>query len=52
MLIILLVILLIFCFSGGAWGYRNDNPSFGHGGVGLGFILLVILLILLFTGRL
>ena len=48
-LLILLVLYLLGGFSGrfGGYGY-----GMGHGGMGIGGILLIIVVVLLFTGRL
>jgi len=48
-LMLIIVILLILVIIGGlpGWGYHNLN----YGPSGIGFILLIVLLILLLTGR-
>ena len=51
MLIVLIVLLVLF-WGGGGIAYRNDNYAYGHGGISLGAIVLIILVILLLTGRL
>lgn len=52
MLTVLLIILILVALFGGGWGYRRggwDGPV--PGGL-LGLIILIILLYLLFGGRL
>jgi hypothetical protein len=49
MLLVLLVILIIFSLGGlPTWGYHQ----MGYGPSGLGFVLVIILVILLLSGRL
>jgi hypothetical protein len=49
MSLLLLVVLLLIVFGGlPTWGYHN----YGYGPSGIGSIILIILLILLLTGRL
>ena len=51
MLLILLVVVLLLCFSGGMYGGRAGwGPRYTYGGYGFGLILLVIVLVLLFGG--
>jgi len=57
MIMILLIILVIFLLGGGlgvhygSWGGPNYS-SYGMGGIGLGGILLLVLVVLLLSGRL
>jgi hypothetical protein len=46
-LLILLIIFCVLCFGGGGWGYRSGNPQYGHTGIGLGTILLILLILFL-----
>lgn len=48
--ILLVLIVLIVLF--GAGGLVAENPVIRSGGIGLGTILVIVLLILLLTGRL
>jgi hypothetical protein len=49
MSLLLLIVLLLLVFGGlPTWGYHN----YGYGPSGIGGIILIILLILLLTGRL
>lgn len=51
MFLILLIILLLFCFGGGMYGHRVGNVGYGYGGFGLaGILLLIVILWLLFGG--
>lgn len=49
-MILIVLIILILMFAGGGWAY-NDG-QYGPHGMGLGGILLIILIVLLLTGRL
>ena len=51
MLMTVLIVLIVLALLGGGVGYRS-NPRYGYGGFGLGGILLIVLVILLLTGRL
>ncbi len=48
MLTILIIVLLVLALGGGGWGYSR----FGAVGMGPAGILLIILAVLFFTGRL
>lgn len=52
LLIILIVLIVLFLGGGFAW---REHPSYGpysNGGIGLGGLLLILLVVLLFTGNL
>lgn len=49
LLTIVLIVMVVMAFGGGI-GYRGGN--YRNHGIGLGTILLVVLLVLLFTGSL
>jgi hypothetical protein len=49
--LILLIILVIFCFGGGFYGGGFDSP-YGYVGFGLGEILIIVLIVMLVSGRL
>jgi hypothetical protein len=51
MYLILLIILILILFGGGSWGYYNGHP-YGAPGIGLGGLLIIILIVMLVTGRL
>ena len=50
--IILVVLLIIFLAGGFSGRFGGYGYGFGHGGVGLPGILLIIVVVLLLTGRL
>ena len=50
--IILVIILIIFLAGGFSGRFGGYGYGFGHGGVGIPGILLIIVVILLLTGRL
>ena len=52
MLLIILIVLLILCLGSGGYAYAGDNYPLGHGSIGLGGLLLIILIVLLLSGRL
>jgi hypothetical protein len=48
---ILLIVLVLLLLGGGGWGHLNGAPwagTYGNGGLGLGFILLIVVLVMLF----
>ena len=47
MLFYILLILLVLSLAGGAWGY----PSYGYAGWSPAGVLLLVLVVLLFTGH-
>ena len=47
MTLVLLLILLLFLFGGGYWGYRAGYPARPFGGL-LVFILLIVILLMIF----
>ena len=49
MLTILLVLLIVMAFGGGS---MLQGSPYGYGGWGIGGILLVVLIVMLLTGRL
>jgi hypothetical protein len=48
MLIILVILILLF----GGFGVSQWGTPYGHGGIGLGTVLLIVLIFMLFSGRL
>lgn len=54
-MLLILIILAVFCLVGGlgtsygGWG-GGSYRSYGHGGAGLGLILFIVILFLLFSG--
>jgi len=48
MITIVIIVLLVLALGGGGWGYSR----FGAAGMGPAGILLIILAVLFFTGRL
>lgn len=48
-LLIVLLVILVLALSGG-WGYRRYYPEGGWGFPGIGLILAVLLVLLLFGG--
>lgn len=48
----ILVILLLILMLGGGYGYSSGNMAVGHGGISLFGIVLIILVVMLITGRL
>ena len=50
-IVVLLIVLLLF---GGGYGYNAGwhSSPYGMGGLGLGGIIVLVLVVLLFTGRL
>lgn len=51
MYVVLLVLLILLLLGGGGWGYSRGWDYGPHLG-GLGFVLVVVLIVLLLTGRL
>ncbi len=49
LLTILIVLAVIFLLGGGA-SYRT-NKTYGYGGIGIGTVLLIVLLVMMLTGR-
>ena len=52
MLTIVLIVLIVLFLVGGGIGYRGSNRSLGHGGIGIGTVLIIVLVVMLLTGRL
>jgi hypothetical protein len=51
-LILLLVILILLFGGGGYYGVNAGWPAhYGYGGISLGTILIIVLIVLLLTGR-
>jgi uncharacterized protein DUF3309 len=48
MLLVLLILLLVFGFGGGYYGYHNWGPQYGSG-IGVGTILVILLVWFLLT---
>jgi len=52
-MLVLLIIIILLCGGFGAFGWNHDDYApFARGGVGLGTILVIVLIILLISGRL
>lgn len=49
---IILIILIFALLGGGPWGPMGYGYGYGHVGLGLPGILVIILIVLLVTGRL
>ncbi len=47
MLAVILLVLVVIAFTGGFWGYRY-GPPYGYWGGGVGLVLLIVLILLLF----
>jgi len=53
MYLILLIVVILLLFGGGFSGYGPwSQPTWGHGSIGLGAVLVIVLLVLLLSGRL
>ena len=52
---IFLILLLIFLLGGGSYGHFSGASwagTYGNGGIGIGFILLIVVVVLLVRGGL
>ena len=52
MLLILLIVVCVVLFAGGMPGYGPLHAHYGYYPVGLGTILLILLIVVLLSGRL
>jgi hypothetical protein len=52
MSLLLIILVLLILFSGGIGFHQGWGTPYGTGGIGIGTILVIVLLFLLFTGRL
>ena len=50
MSLILIVLILVFCVGGTGWGYSRYPSSGPYLGGGLGLVVLVVVLWLIFSG--
>jgi hypothetical protein len=51
-LILILIILAVLFFGGGGFGYSRGYNNYGHTGIGLGGVILIVLVVLFLTGNL